>query len=267
MSITKERVPINQTPVGPPEYLSHSSLSAYDFCPESWWLSKVAHVESEVRGSDMVGQAIHRVSETAGTEEDAEKVIEDILASTDDDAVVSDFEDVLRSVMNWDMTNPLDKRAETEVPIHGTIAGYRLRGEIDSIVDDPDGCRVIEDLKTTKRLPTPVSKLGYGDNESDPIYAARVTRQVMIYALMARSNGQRIDKVRMLYPRYQHVIEVDLRTERGKNLLIEAERFVKDNADRIKRSCLEGRVVATPTPRKCDSCNVRQHCTASMAST
>lgn len=285
---SEQPVSISRPGVQPPKHLSYSALSDYDFCPMSYALKRIDRAARTSGLSMFVGQVVHEIMEKIPADDDTgESLIEDVskvfLALPDNidpdetdgkkrdrvpledrEKFESEVSKSLAMFNEWEMTNP--KRASlrgVELKIDGVISDFYLIGQIDALDVDEDGSIVLSDYKSGK-VPSPaVAATEFGPNGASPaIYHAQATRQCVIYALLAKTKGLRVDKVRMLYPRTQTIIEVDLRTPRGEMLMKEAENFVSYQGMKLGQSYATGTFVARPTKGRCGSCSVRESCEA-----
>jgi CRISPR/Cas system-associated exonuclease Cas4 (RecB family) len=253
-----------------PEHVSHSSLKDYSFCPASYALGRLDGARPETDSpSRAVGDATHKILDqiSGGTGD------EDAISAVCADPEFAGHEEAIRKMVAkciaWEPANPNRPSVrETEVHIEANINGYPVVGEIDAVELDEDGSIVLSDYKTGK-APSPAGGSALADDVdtivTELVYDAKVTRQVVLYAEMAEANGHHVDKVRMIYPAAERVVEVDLNTPRGELLRTEARRFVEYEGSRMAHSFNTGNFPAKPSENKCRSCDVARACPAAKA--
>lgn len=281
----------------PPQVHSHSSLSDFSFCATRWALERIDGAAVPDDADDSMRQAgivAHEAAELAATGAGHDEAIDTAMGShrgagwyrqfrdgggtidqlLDKDARPADApDDVVAAVAaatsfdDWELTDPnRDTLVATEVTIDAEIDGVALTGVIDAVEQDPDGAVVVTDYKTGK----PPSQarldgdddLARFDSDTAPMYPAKTTRQLVLYAEMAEATGRHVDRVRLLYPASRKYVEVDLDGPYGDHLRTEARQFVVTETDRLIEAHETGVFPASPSPRKCASCSQAENCPA-----
>ena len=245
----------------PPPTVSISSLHDHADCPASWAhrrLDRALRPSDKLTGSAAVGNSVHRGLELmagGATRDEALAPSNDVRL---DDESAAEAASLLDGAIAWPPTDPRrNSLVDVEVSLLGEIDGITVAGVADAIEVGDDGVWFTSDYKTGQ-APSPVAV----DDDGNPIYAASVTRQPTLYAELAESPERHFGRAKVLYPRSQVVVDVNLDDERGKILRIEARRWVAFHTAKLHRSIAKGFFAAKPDPRRCAGCQFASRCPA-----
>lgn len=248
---------------------SVSQLKSYTRCGEAYRLEKVEEIPSKPGAWTVLGTGFHRAYQRwelaarsgqhlwelfpeeydAAVEEAAAVVPLDewfvrprvLAVKTDIDyyreAGVKQaqfYEDHCR-LSDWKLWNPEDGELMLEYAFDITLGGTRIRGEIDSVLEWPDGTLTIRDLKTGK--------------------LKKDSRQLGIY----RTAIQKILGVDIQWGEYFYTKMGLARSGGWIDLTRYTEDYVGDVLGQLDQAINEGIFLPNPGDQ-CEMCGVRQHC-------
>jgi hypothetical protein len=245
--------------------VSISSLRDHADCPSSWAqrrLDRAIRGPEVTRDAAVVGNSVHKVlelmAEGVGLQESLERSTSGAAPAPE---VAAEIAKVVGSAARWARTDPSRPTLRgAEVRLRGTVDGIDVAGVADAIELDVDDVWSVSDYKTGE-APQPVAE----DETGNPIFDASVTRQPVLYAELAESPERHFGRARVLYPRSETMVEVDLDTPRGEILRLEARRWVTFHTAQLHRSIAKGFFAAKPSPQRCESCAFAETCPASAA--
>lgn len=258
-----------------PITVSITSLRDHADCPSRWAQRRLDRGPRDPRSpaaaaaaAALVGNGVHKVLELMAEGHDLNESLRRALEGADSPSdlspmataeVRSEIAKLVSAAAKWAKTDPARPTlVGAEVRLGANLDGVDVAGVADAIERDADGVWSVSDYKTGD-APQAVAE----DEAGNPIFEASVTRQPVLYAELAETPDRHFGRARVLYPRSETMIEVDLDTPRGRILRLESRRWVAFHTAQLHRSIAKGFFAAKPSPHRCKGCAFAATCPAS----
>lgn len=234
----------------PPATVSYSSLNQFSFCPAAWAFKRfdtgvTRTVDDATERARALGVATHGLLDSATR------------PSTDSATRPSTVMASAEKLIEWEKAHPgRSGLIATEVEFRAEINGFSVTSVADAYETDADGAAMITEYKTGRTPPA----VGMDRLSGEPIYAARTTRQAVLYGVVANAAGVPVERVQMLYLASRTAIKIDLSSHRGGVLQREALRFLDYQGGRLYKSIASGYFNPRPGPGRCRTCDFVATC-------